>query len=54
MEMMCTGEWLGISPLIKDRTEGQWSIDGKPVSNTQQPGLYIIRSSDGKLRKVLR
>ena len=54
MDMMCTGEWLGISPLIKDRTEGQWSIDGKPVSDTQQPGLYIIRSSDGKLRKVLR
>ena len=57
MELVCTGEWTGISPtLFKDWGEGsaQWTIDGKPVVNPQQPGLYILRGSDGRLRKVLR
>ena len=54
-----TGGWTGISSVPADngqRTTNNriWTLDGKSVNSTQQPGLYIIRSHDGKVRKVLR
>ena len=57
--MIYTGTWTGISECSADgdaqtRVEGQWTIDGKRVVGTKQPGMYIIRNSDGTLRKVLR
>ena len=59
MELVCTGEWTGVSELTADNVQQTldnrlWTLDGKPVANPQQPGLYIIRSRNGKVRKVLR
>ena len=59
LESMSTGGWTSIPSVPEENVlgtmdEGFWTIDGKAVTNPWQPGLYIIRSSDGKLRKVLR
>lgn len=59
MNMVSTGEWTGVSEMPADngqRTTDHrlWTLDGKLVNTTQQPGLYIIRSRDGKVHKVLR
>lgn len=59
MEAATTGNWTGISEVSgwQDNTTGTAgivTIDGKSVSTMRQPGLYIIRTRDGKVRKVLR
>lgn len=59
IEAMSTGGWTSIPDLTKDNglktTDYKlWTLDGKLVESPQQPGLYIIRSSDGRLRKVFR
>jgi hypothetical protein len=59
MDLVNTGEWTGISSVPSDNAQCsvfnvQYSVDGKKVSTMQQPGLYIIRSSSGTVRKILR
>ena len=59
MNLVSTGEWTGVSEMPADNgqrtTDNRlWTLDGKLVNTTQQPGLYIIRSRDGKVHKVLR
>jgi hypothetical protein len=59
MDLVNTGEWTGISSVPSDNAQCsvfnvQYSVDGKKVSTMQQPGLYIIRSSNGIVRKILR
>ena len=66
MELMSTGEWTGISEVPSDDVErpmsngqssivnGQWTLDGMSVARPQQPGIYITKSRDGKVHKVLR
>ena len=66
MELMSTGEWTGISEVPSDDVErpmsngqrsivnGQWTLDGRSVARPQQPGIYITKSRDGKVHKVLR
>ena len=59
MNLVSTGEWTGVSEMPADNgqrtTDNRlWTLDGKFVNTTQQPGLYIIRSRDGKVHKVLR
>lgn len=59
IDMVGTGEWSGISEMSADNgqrtTDNRlWTLDGKLVNTSQQPGLYIIRGADGKPRKVLR
>jgi hypothetical protein len=59
MELLSTGEWTGISliPEVNGQcsmVKGQWTLDGKPVINPKQSGLYIKRGSDGRFRKVVR
>ncbi len=59
MDLVNTGEWTGISSVPSDNAQCsvfnvQYSVDGKKVSTMQQPGLYIIRSSNGTVRKILR
>ena len=59
MELLSTGEWTGISliPEVNGQfsmVNGQWTLDGKPVINPKQSGLYIKRGSDGRFRKVVR
>ena len=54
-----TDGWTGISEVPTDNVQwsklnGQWSIDGRSVANPQQPGLYLIKGHDGKVRKVLK
>ena len=59
MNLVKTGEWTGISELPEERYFSMKSakivtLDGKLVKTLQQPGLYIIRSQNGKVHKVLR
>lgn len=59
MNLTSSGEWTGISEMPADNgqrtTDNRlWTLDGKPVNTTRQPGLYIFRSRDGKVHKVLR
>lgn len=59
MNMVSTGEWTGVHELPESQEMPMKAgkivtIDGKIVNNMQQPGLYIIRSRDGKVHKVLR
>ena len=54
-----TDGWTGISEVPTDNVQwsklnGQWSIVGRSVANPQQPGLYLIKGHDGKVRKVLK
>ncbi|MBO7069527.1 MAG: hypothetical protein J6W52_12790 [Bacteroidaceae bacterium] len=57
--MLRNGEWIGFTHVTE--TEARtvtspafFTIDGKPLGNTQRRGLYIMRTSDGTVRKVLR
>jgi hypothetical protein len=59
IESMSTGGWTGISDLTTDNGQRTmdnriWTLDGKHVESPQQSGLYIIRGSDGRFRKVVR
>ena len=58
INLMCTGEWVGISDCTADdegaRVDAQWTIDGRSVGYPKKPGLYIIRHADGKVRKIMR
>ena len=59
IDAMSTGGWTAIPSVSEETAQGAmgkgiWTIDGKPVVNPEQPGLYILRTSDGRLRKVLR
>lgn len=59
IEAMSNGGWTGISFVPEEHAQsamdkGFWTIDGKAVANPHKPGMYIIRTSDGRLRKVLR
>ncbi len=41
--------------LQRKATSPAWfTLDGKPVSQPQNHGLYLMRGTDGTVRKVLR
>jgi len=57
--MIYSGNWTNISECTIDDVQrtivnGQWTLDGKPASLSQRRGLYIIRTADGTIHKVLR
>ncbi len=59
INLVQTGGWTDISSVPEGNVEhlkakSWWTLDGKSVSSPRQSGLYIFRSSDGKLHKVLR
>lgn len=54
-----SGEWTGISECPSDVApystgNGVWTLDGKAANAFLRRGLYIMRNSDGTVRKVLR
>jgi len=57
IDQVCTGEWTDISlaPAFSEagRQEGKWTLDGRPATDANRPGLYIIRTADGTVRKQL-
>ncbi len=59
MNLVSTGGWTGISECTADNAQSTvpnscWTPDGKAVVAPQRRGLYIVRTSDGTFRKVLR
>lgn len=57
--MIYSGDWTNISKWKRDDIQrtivnGQWTLDGKPAGTSQRCGLYITRTADGIVRKVLR
>ena len=53
-----TNNWTGIAEVQADRSMPKessriFTMDGKTVNAPQHPGLYLIRSRDGKMRKVV-
>lgn len=64
IDQVCTGEWVGIGEIQNSEfriqnEEAIYDLSGRQIVNGQSsnhkcPGLYILRATDGTLRKVLR
>lgn len=59
IDMLNNGEWIGYTHVINPdastvASPAYFTIDGKAVRDPQRRGLYIMRTSDGTVRKVLR
>ena len=64
IDQVCTGEWVGIGAIQNtefriQNEEAIYDLSGRQIVNGQSsnrkcPGLYILRATDGTLRKVLR
>ena len=57
-ELTRNGQWTGIATVPAGTAPHSpaafFTPDGKPIARPQHPGLYIERSADGTVRKVLR